>query len=287
VHFSATSSATPSCPGAPATATLDQDAAPGGSVYFNPAVGAGIPANGFITIKRVAQATDPLDLNLASPTGKIAWLNVLRGLMLGTTKNEKRFSGRQRSPSTRPRAPRSTSDDESSHGGDPPLPALDINDRILFVQRGRKVLRLAGISITSDGGLVSEDVGVLGEHLTAARVRSMCYLKSPVPRVVLAFDDGTGAVMTLVGKASGSLASPSRPARRHLQRRGAGGRRGLGTVGGHGERRHAAGADVGVGHRGQAHPAPERVPARADARHLRHGKPAAPGDGRVGLDDLS
>jgi hypothetical protein len=183
-----------------APATLDQEAAPGGSIYFNVAVGTGIPANGFIIITRAAQATDPLDLTLSSPSGKIAWLNVLRGMVMGTTNTEKLFG--DGSVLALDPATGSTFDlrDESSHGADTSLGALNINDRILFVQRGRKVVRLAGISIQTDGGLISEDAGVAGEHLTAARVRSMCYLKSPVPRVVLAFDDGTGAVMTLVGK---------------------------------------------------------------------------------------
>jgi hypothetical protein len=177
----------------------DQDSAPGGSLSFNPAGGTGLNPGDQFTVTRVALADDPLDLNLASPNGKIAWMNVLRGLMLGTTRNEKLFSDTALAldPATG-----GTFDlrDESSHGADPSLMAVDINDRVLFVQRGRRVLRLAGISITSDGGLVSEDVGVAGEHLTKARVRGMCYLKSPVPRVVLALDDGTGAVMTLVGK---------------------------------------------------------------------------------------
>jgi hypothetical protein len=185
-----------------ASSLTDQDKIVGGTITFNLG-GAGNAPGDIITIKHVAQATDPLDLAVASPTGKIAWLNVLRGLIVGTTKNEKRFSQGTALTVDPATGKAFDLDDESSHGGDPALPALDINDRILFAQRGRKVLRLAGISITSDGGLVSEDVGVLGEHLTAARVRSMCFLKSPVPRAVLAFDDGTGAVMTLVGKALG------------------------------------------------------------------------------------
>jgi hypothetical protein len=181
--------------------TLDQDTNPGGLIYFNPAGGAGIAVNSFLSITRVALATDPLDLNLASPAGKIAWLNVLRGLALGTTRSEKRFIGDGGSLDIDPATGQAFDlRDESNLGADPALPALTINDRILFAQTGRKVLRMAGISITSDGGLVSEDIGVAGEHLTKARIRSLCYLKSPVPRAVFAFDDGTGAVMTLVGK---------------------------------------------------------------------------------------
>jgi hypothetical protein len=177
----------------------DQTAIPGGSISFNPAGGTGINDGDTVKISREVVATDPLDLSLASPQGKIAWMNVLRGLMLGTSRNEKKFSSGALSidPAT---GSTFDLDDESSHGADPALNAVEVNDRVLFVQRGRKVLRLAGISITSDGGLVSEDIGAIGEHLTAARVRSLCYLKSPVPRAVFAFDDGTGAVMTLVGK---------------------------------------------------------------------------------------
>lgn len=181
-------------------AALNQDTDPGGSVYFSTAAGAGIAVNSNVVITRVALATDPLDLTLAAPAGKIAWLNVLRGLALGTTRNEKRFAEGQ--PLDIDPATGRVIDlrDESGLGADPAVPALEVNDRILFVQRGRKVLRMAGINIASSGGLVSEDVGIAGEHLTKARIRSLCFLRSPVQRAVFAFDDGTGAVMTLVGK---------------------------------------------------------------------------------------
>jgi hypothetical protein len=181
----------------------DQDAAPGGSVYFNPAGGAGIAVNSVVTISRTAEATDPLDLNLAGPEGQIAWVNVLRGLMLGTARGEKRFSdgiALNIDPAT---GASFDIRDESYLGADAGLPALNVNEFILFAQRGRKVLRMGGINISSNGGLVSEDVGIAGEHLTKARIRSMCYLKSPVQRVVFAFDDGTGAVMTLVNRGAG------------------------------------------------------------------------------------
>jgi hypothetical protein len=179
---------------------LDQDSNPGGSVYFNPAGGAGIIVNGTVKITRVALANDPLDLTLSSPAGKVAWLNVLRGLAMGTTRTEKRFGDGEVLAVDPATGSTFNLRDESSHGADPALNAVNINDRILFVQRGRKILRLAGINIATDGGLISEDIGVAGEHLTVKRVRSVCYLKSPVPRAVMAFDDGTGAVMTLVGK---------------------------------------------------------------------------------------
>jgi hypothetical protein len=177
----------------------DQTLFPGGTISFNPAGGTGFNDGDAVYITHVATALDPLDLNLASPNGKIAWLNILRGLMLGTTRNEKLFTDGVLAidPAT---GQNFDLRDESSLGADPVLPALEVNDRVLFAQRGRKMLRLAGISITTDGGLVSDDVGVAGEHLTKARIRSMCFLKSPVQRVVFAFDDGTGAVMSLVGK---------------------------------------------------------------------------------------
>lgn len=182
----------------------NQDVAPGGVVTWHVDHG-GVPAalwrladGASISITRGALADDPLDLNLASPSGRIAWLNVLRGLVLGTTRNEKLFQ-RGVSLSIDPATGQSFDiEDESSYGSDVSLPALDINDKVLFVQQGRRVLRYAGLSITTNGGLVSEDVGVVGEHLTKARVRSLCFLKSPVPRVVMAFDDGTGAVMSVL-----------------------------------------------------------------------------------------
>lgn len=185
------------------TQLADQASSPGGSIYFNPAVGAGIVVDSVVSVTRVSLAADPLDLNLASPEGQIAWLNVLRGLMAGTTRGEKRFADGVAlaiDPATG-----SSLDlrDESSLGGDIALPAINVNEFVLFAQRGRKVLRMAGLNISSNGGLVSEDVGIAGEHLTKNRIRSMCFLKTPVQRVVFAFDDGTGAVMTLVNRGAG------------------------------------------------------------------------------------
>lgn len=185
----------------------DTGSAFGGVIYFNDMPNGGPPtqevyprAGAIITISTIPLAEDPLNLTLASPTGNVSWLNVLRGLMLGTTHNEKLFD--QSIPLVIDPA---TGQDfqtnyESNQGADTALPALDVNDKVLFAQKGRQILRLANISITTSGGLIADDVGVNGEHLTEARVRTMCFLKSPVQRVVLGFDDGSGAVMTLVGK---------------------------------------------------------------------------------------
>lgn len=162
--------------------------------------GPGPAAGDVLEVSTQPAAEDPLNLTLASPTGAIAWINVLRGLMMGTTTNEKLFDSSETvalDPATGA-APNAI--DESSLGADTALPALDVGDKVLFVQRGREVLRMASISIATSGGLVSEDVGAIGEHLTKAVIQSMCYLKGPVPRVVFAFDDGTGAVLTLGGK---------------------------------------------------------------------------------------
>jgi hypothetical protein len=182
-------------------AVTDQTYSPGGVILFNGAVGTGFTGPGTVSVTRVALATDPLNLTLATPSGKVAWLSVLRGLLLGTTRQEKLLLGELVvDPAT---GTALQVQDESSYGADPALPALDIHEHVMFAQRGRKVLRLAGIGISSNGGLVSEDVGLAGEHLTKLKIRSMCYLKSPVQRVVFAFDDGTGAVMTLVNRGTG------------------------------------------------------------------------------------
>lgn len=150
-----------------------------------------------ITFSSVPEADDPLNLTLATPGGGISWLKVLRGLALGTTRVEKRFPQGETIALDPATGGSPSVDDESNLGSATLLDAVTVNDRILFAQTGRKTLRMAGISITTDGGLVAEDVGVAGEHLTAKRIRSMCFLKSPVQRVVMAFDDGTAAFMTL------------------------------------------------------------------------------------------
>jgi hypothetical protein len=159
-----------------------------------------IHAGDIIEFSTIPLAEDPLNLTLASPTGNISWLTILRGLLLGTTSNEKIFPATS-SFSVDPATGQSvSSEEESALGSDQALPALPVNDKILFLQKGRQVIRQASISITTSGGLVAEDIGAVGEHLTKPRVRSFCYLKTPVPRVVFAMDDGTGAVMTLGGK---------------------------------------------------------------------------------------
>lgn len=142
-------------------------------------------------------ASDPLNLTLASPIGNISFLNVLRGLILGSTTAEKLF------PPDTPFAldPATGSsivaEDESEQGSDDALNAINVNDKVLFVQLGRKTLRQAYISFATQGGLAAEDIGQMGEHLTGKGIRSFCLLKTPVQRVVFAFDDGSGAIMTL------------------------------------------------------------------------------------------
>jgi hypothetical protein len=164
-----------------------------------PAVGAKV-----VISRAVPIATDPLSLKLASPTAKLAWMSILRGLVLGSVRTEKTIPAETLAldPATGV-APNLL--DHSSVGSDDALPSLSVNEKIVYVQRGRKIIRQASVRMNWEsgepqGGLISEDTGVLGEHLTAAKVRSLCFLKGPVPRIVLAFDDGTGAVATLGGQ---------------------------------------------------------------------------------------
>lgn len=172
-----------------------------GIVAFTSSIGGG---NGFkvngnvVVFSTVSEADDPMNLTLASPAGKVSWLTVLRGLLMGTTIGEKLFEAGQEFAVDPANGNTFTLEEESSFGGDPTVPAITVNDKILFPARGRQLLRMAGFSISSNGGLIAEDVDVFGEHLTGRGIRSMCYLKAPAPRVVLTFDDGTAAVMSLV-----------------------------------------------------------------------------------------
>jgi hypothetical protein len=147
-------------------------------------------------------ASDPMDLTLATPLGRIVWLAVLHGLVLGSTRAERTFSSDVLSidPATG-----GTFEllEHSMTGSDAATPALPVNEKILFMVPGRNILRsmtvrfLAQESGLPQNGLVSEDISALGEHLLKANVRSLCYLKSPVERLVFAFDDGTGAMATM------------------------------------------------------------------------------------------
>lgn len=162
--------------------------------------------NDIVIIKRVTPlATDPLTLKLAAPTGRICWMAVLRGLVLGTTHTEKTIQ--QGTIALDPATGQSPDLlDHSSVGSDEALDALSVHEKVVYMQRGRTILRQASVRFNWESGepqsgLISEDAGVWGEHLTKLKVRSFCFLKSPVPRIVFAFDGGTGAVATPGGAA--------------------------------------------------------------------------------------
>lgn len=188
-------------PGSNVALNSDQTTIPGGLITLSggaPGAGATVKIyrNGIL-------AEDPLSLKLASPTGRVVWMNVLRGLVLGTTRMEKTFE--QNVALAVDPATGAAFDvfDHSALGSDTKLQAENVNEKILFFQQGRQILRAASVRLQSfeqgspQNGLLSEDVSVLGEHLLKARVRSFCYVKNPVPRMFFAFDDGTGAVATL------------------------------------------------------------------------------------------
>jgi hypothetical protein len=144
-------------------------------------------------------ASDPLDLTISRPSGAVAWLEELRGLLLGAVRGERVFSAGPLAID-----PVTGQDFEltkySTHGSDKNVPCLAVQDKIIFVNPGRKRVRSMGQSITTNGGLVADDISTLGEHLLAAGVRTMCYLRAPVSRIVFGFDDGTGAIATLDSK---------------------------------------------------------------------------------------
>lgn len=178
------------------TSAFFTQSAVGGTAYFKHGM---LAAGDVLEFTTIPLATDPLSLSPSVPA-KIAWLNVLRGLMMGTSQSEKLFTQGEALTIDPATGQAFSLNDESNLGADERIVAINVNDKVLFVQRGRRILRLANISISNNGGLVAEDVGILGEHLTGPRVRAMCMLKSPVQRLVFGMDDGSGAVMTLGGK---------------------------------------------------------------------------------------
>lgn len=150
----------------------------------------------WLVINNGVPASDALDLSVARPAGAIPWIEELRGLLLGTSRSERIFStGSLAIDPVSGAAFELTK--YSTHGADKALGCLAVQDKIVFVTPGRKRLRMMGQSITTNGGLVASDLSVLGEHLLAKKIRSMCFLRAPVPRLVFAFDDGTGAIATL------------------------------------------------------------------------------------------
>lgn len=172
----------------------DQNTNPGGSITL----GVGAVAGDIVVVWHglsPAPAGDALDLKIAQPTGGIAWLAEMRGLLLGTTHDERVFSSGALAID-----PVSGSafevEKHTTFGSDVTLPALTLHDKVVFALGGRQRIRVMGKSFNTFGGLLAEDLSLRGEHLLRAKIRSMCYLKSPVPRLVFAFDDGTGAVAT-------------------------------------------------------------------------------------------
>lgn len=165
----------------------------------------------------VPQAADALNLKLAAPTGKICWMRILHGMVIGTTRRELTFTQGATlaiDPST---GLNFDALDHSELGSDPALGAMAVNEKIMFFQKGRQILRSASVRFNWEsglpqGGLIAEDIGVYGEEFLQGRVRSMCYLKSPVPRLVFALDDGTVAVATLGGPGGVAWSGLSLPA---------------------------------------------------------------------------
>jgi hypothetical protein len=170
----------------------DQVRSPGGYVSIN------VPDG---VVRRVSHyqipptAADSIDVSLAQPSGKIAWFAELRGLILGTGRGELVFSSGALAID-----PVSGSafdiEKHGSYGSDVAVPPVSMGEKVAFVMPGRKRVRVMGKSFNTFGGLLASDLSLVGEHLLAKRVRTMTFLRAPVPRLVFGFDDGTGAVAT-------------------------------------------------------------------------------------------
>jgi hypothetical protein len=176
------------------TLNTDQVRQPGGKITLT----AGAAGGDIIivwTYSSVPGAADAIDVSLAQPTGKFSWLADLRGLVLGAGRGELVFTSGVLAIDP---VNGSSFDIEKhgSYGSAALIQAVGVADKIAFVLPGRKRIRLMGKSFNTFGGLLAQDLSLVGEHLLKKGVRSMTFLRSPVPRFVFGFDDGTGAIAT-------------------------------------------------------------------------------------------
>jgi hypothetical protein len=152
----------------------------------------GSVSNDFQNFRKGAFDADSWVFTLASTTGgRINWLVSKTALLIGTSLDEWSLSA---SESSRPLTATNVQAQAQSQYGSSALPALIVNDTILYVQRmSRKVREL--IYTWSSESWISNDITALAEHTTRTEIREIAYQR--VPDAVYWFVRGDGQLVSM------------------------------------------------------------------------------------------
>lgn len=149
-------------------------------------------SNDFQNFRKGAFDADSWVFTLASTTGgRINWLVSKTALLIGTSLDEWSISA---SDSSRPLTSTNVRAQAQSQYGSSNLPAIIINDTILYVQRmTRKVREL--IYTFSSESWISNDITALAEHTTRSLITEIAYQR--VPDAVYWFVRGDGQLVSI------------------------------------------------------------------------------------------
>ena len=149
-------------------------------------------SNDFQNFRKGSFDADSWAFTLASSTGgRINWLVSKTALLIGTSLDEWSLSA---SDSSRPLTASNVRAQAQSQYGSSDLPALIVNDTILYVQRmSRKIREL--IYTWASESWISNDVTALAEHTTRTLIREVAYQR--VPDAVYWFVKGDGQLVSM------------------------------------------------------------------------------------------
>lgn len=149
-------------------------------------------SNDFQNFRKGSFDADSWAFTLASTTGgRVNWLVSKSALLIGTSLDEWSLSA---SDSSRPLTSTNVRAQAQSQYGSSNLPALVVNDTILYIQRmSRKIREL--IYTWSSESWISNDITALAEHTTRTLIREVAYQR--VPDAVYWFIRGDGQLVSL------------------------------------------------------------------------------------------
>jgi hypothetical protein len=149
-------------------------------------------SNDFQNFRKGAFDADSWAFTLASTTGgRVNWLVSKTALLIGTSLDEWSLSA---SDSSRPLTSTNVRAQAQSQYGSSNLPALVVNDTILYIQRmARKIREL--IYTWSSESWISNDITALAEHTTRTLIREVAYQR--VPDAVYWFVRGDGQLVSM------------------------------------------------------------------------------------------
>jgi len=149
--------------------------------------------NDFENFRQGAYDSDSYSFTLASNSGgRIQWLTSKTGLLVGTTQDEWSLSS---SDGTRPLTPTNVLAKRQSKYGSAGLPALIINDTVIYLQKMGRKLREFVYTWNSETW-VSNDITALAEHTTRGGIVEQAYQRVPDALLWIVRTDGQLVSMT-------------------------------------------------------------------------------------------